>query len=586
MNRNRRRLIFAGVLCGLLVTTPVSQAQYRASTSNPPRVVPADGIIHGSKGKSTPNVEVLQRWRKHLEPKLQAGKPGGPPVRAAEDESRKILQGLDRVPVILVEFGGPDVFTFEPDGPNKSTWDPINELDSSEWTGTVGDCSEIIRQHNINGPTQFTYEGPLHNRIPRPETENNDSRKVLWREDFNAAYYNDLLFGNGVVYDFDRQDGTHLRRDHTGQTATQFYDDMSGGRYNLQGDIYGWVKVPHSMMYYGADPCPGMNSGSSSSTADGGIPGAGDAKQLVIDAVKAVNDAYPNIDWTRYDQDSDGVVDRVWIVHAGVSAGEFWDVLDRTDYGEASFWPHASGISDRVEAGDGVFLGRYTIQAESSGLNVFVHEHGHTLGAIDLYPYEEGDDSAGFWSLMSDTWVGFPIKTDPISFDPYHLDMWGWLDPYVVNDTNKEHIVKVGQAGNFPGGDDAYRGVKIELPSHETPHRVSPNGNRYWWGGGQNLTNSMMTLQTPVALPNTNPVELAFNLAYDIERDWDFLWVQVSADNGQSWQTLANANTTCVHNEAWIGEQNGFRLICARPASEGSAAGGPPIRRWRWRRLT
>ena len=39
---------------------------------------------------------------------------------------------------------------------------------------------------------------------------------------------------------------------------------------------------------------------------------------------------------------------------------------------------------------------------------------------------------------------------------------------------------------------------------------------------------------------------LSFDLAYGIETQWDFLWVQASADGGTTWKTLTNTHTS-VH---------------------------------------
>ena len=85
--------------------------------------------------------------------------------------------------------------------------------------------------------------------------------------------------------------------------------------------MIGWLQVPHSTWWYGADMCPGNRSGmSSGGGSDGGIPGAGSAKTLVkdaLDAVNAIKGTIPGFSWKNYDLNGDGVIDRLWIVHAG-----------------------------------------------------------------------------------------------------------------------------------------------------------------------------------------------------------------------------------------------------------------------------
>jgi hypothetical protein len=117
--------------------------------------------------------------------------------------------------------------------------------------------------------------------------------------------------------------------------------------------------------------------------------------------------------------------------------------------------------------------------------------------------------------------------------------------------------VTLGQASSFPGGADTYRGVKIELPDGQIPLPVHPIGNYQWWGGKGDVMNSRMVLKNPVAVP-AGGAELSFDLAYDVEAEWDWLWVQASGDNGATWNTITNTNTSCTHVPEWIGGLYGF----------------------------
>lgn len=159
---------------------------------------------------------------------------------------------------------------------------------------------------------------------------------------------------------------------------------------------------------------------------------------------------------------------------------------------------------------------------------------------------------------MADDWTGYPLGFVPPALDPWHLDNWGWLDPYVVTDPTVPHTLTLGQASDFPGGQKTYRGVRIPLPDQiADPFPVAPNGSYFWWGGQQNLQNAAMTMTTPIAIPSAD-TNLTFQAAWDIETHWDFLWVQASADGGTTWQTLTNAHTSTSHDPDWIGGINGF----------------------------
>ena len=459
----------------------------------------------------------------------------------------------DRVLVILVEFAGTDVFTWEA---GVSTWDPLGIADPNEYTGTVGDCSNIITQTTV-----FTYTGPLHNEIPRPVSPDDRSADSIWTEDFSPEWFDGFLFDEGVVFDFAMEDGTPVFEDFTGQSVKDYYQDMSGGTYEITGDVIGWVQVPHSTWYYDADECPGARSGAS--TRRGAIPGAGTSRTLVMDALDAVNaisDTIPGFDWANYDLDGDGIIDRLWIVHSGYGEEDSTTLLNRTDYGEASVWSHSSSVSPAYEVAPGISAGPYIIMPENGGIGVFAHEYGHNLGADDLYAYGQGETSAGFWTLMADDWTGHPIGFEPPAVDPWHLDNWGWLDPVVITDPTQVYEVTLGQASRFPAGEDMYRGVKIVLPEGVLDLAVPVwQGDYYWWGGKKDLSNAMMTTKDPIAIPEAGAT-LAFDLVYDIEDEWDFLWIQVSED-GETWNvedTLTNENTQCEHDPSWIGGLYGF----------------------------
>lgn len=473
------------------------------------------------------------------------------------------MQGRDRVLVILVEFAGTDVFTWNPG----DTWDPFGRADPNEavydeeGNVVIGDCSNIITQTQT-----FTYTGPLHNQIPRPLSAEDRSGDTIWTEDFSPEWFNAFMFGNGVVFHYTRQDGSLVHEDFTGESVRLYYQDMSGGTYDIIGDVIGWVQVPHSTWWYGADQCPGARSGGG--RAYGAIPNAGNARSLVkdaLDAVNAISDTIPGFDWHNYDLDGDGIIDRLWIVHSGYGEEDSTTLLNRTDYSEASIWSHSSALTPPYEVAPGIAAGPYIIMPENGGIGVFAHEYAHNLGADDLYAYDLGETSAGFWTLMADDWTGYPIGFEPPALDPWHQDNWGWLNPFVITDTTQEYVVTLGQASNFPGGEGVYRAVKIQLPDGVVPLPVQPLGEFQWWGGNVNLANAMMTTKNPIAIPgaatnsvNSANVTLEFNLAYGIEDLWDFLWVQVSSDGGETWDTLANENTTCEHDPSWIGGLYGF----------------------------
>ena len=540
-----------------------------------------DRSLQPSKGKliDQPNLKDYQRLQERMR-LLEAGK--------VAEANALAQEGEDRVLVILVEFAGTDVYTWTvPSNPMSptirtgSTWDPLGIADPDEDTGVVGDCSviqqkiEASRGYSLTegDVLTFTYQGPMHNRIPTPLSLDDRSGNSIFTTDFSNEWFEEFMFGNGVVISYTMQDGTPIYESFEGQSVRDYYLDMSSGAYTITGDVVGWLGLPHSTWYYDADECPGARSGPGTVNRDvdeGVLDGT--SKILVrdaLDAVDAISNTIPGFDWANYDLNGDGILDRLWIVHAGYGTEDSTTLLNRvpltgtngtvdtTFYGEASVWSHSSQVTPPYSVTQDIAASPYIIMPENGGIGVFAHEYGHNLGAIDHYAYGFGDTSAGFWTLMADDWTGYPIGFEPPAIDAWHLDRWGWLNPLVITDTSQTYEFTLGQASRFETTGAEYRGAKIELPDGVLD-LAAPiwQGDYYWWGGKENLANAMMTTQAPIEV--TEGMTLSFDLAYDIEGGgWDFLWVQVSED-GSTWETLTNENTQCETDPAWIGPLYGF----------------------------
>lgn len=466
-------------------------------------------------------------------------------LRIAELQSRIELlarTGTDRVLIILVEFNGTNTFTWTP---GVSTWDPLGICEQTEYDGTNYGNNKasafFAAKYGLTAPTNFTYSGPLHNQIPRPLSSNDVSGDLIWTHDFSPAYYSNIVFGNGWTFGYSRVDATRVDADFTGKSVRNYYRDLSANRYDIVGDVVGWVKVTNSVWYYGADQIPGRRSGASSASHNGAIPGAGNSRQLVMDALEAVKAAYPAFDWAQYDVNGDAVIDRLWIIHAGYGEEDSSILLNRTPYGEGGLWSHSASLTSNYQVVTGIYASAFIMMPENSGIAVLAHEYAHNLGAKDLYAYGDGDTSAGFWTLMADNWTGFPLGFLPPALDPLHLDQWGWLDPLVVSDPSRGIETRIGQASAFPGGSNAYRAVKIALPDSAVPLAVAPQGTQQWWGGDAFNAKGSMVQASSLAIP-AEGAELIYDAAYDTESNYDFFeaWVWVNS----AWTNLARKSGT------------------------------------------
>jgi immune inhibitor A len=95
-----------------------------------------------------------------------------------------------------------------------------------------------------------------------------------------------------------------------------------------------------------------------------------------------------------------------------------------------------------------------------------------------------------------------------------------------------------------------YKGIQPELVSNfrgAASTGVSAHSGSYeLWGGRGDLLFNTATTSAPVLL-GTN-ASLNFWTFYEIEEAWDFGFVQISTDGGGTWTSLANADTSDVHD--------------------------------------
>ncbi|MDP2360164.1 MAG: M6 family metalloprotease domain-containing protein [bacterium] len=191
-------------------------------------------------------------------------------------------------------------------------------------------------------------------------------------------YPNQLpLVTPGSFADMMNQPGWH----GTG-SFNDYYLDMSYGRFSTLSTVTAWVQAAHPHDYYG------YNQGWERS------------QELVIEAVLAAD---PEVDFSQFDNDGNGVVDGLLIVHSGHGAEEG---------NSTNIWSHRWGLWGQSLVLDGVTINDYTMQPELQGgaqsaIGVYVHEFGHALNLPDLYDTDYSSSGVGSWCVMSGgSWGG------------------------------------------------------------------------------------------------------------------------------------------------------------------------------------
>ncbi|MFH2056236.1 MAG: M6 family metalloprotease domain-containing protein, partial [bacterium] len=193
--------------------------------------------------------------------------------------------------------------------------------------------------------------------------------------DATAADFYDILFSRGVM---------------PFGSLTEFYLENSYGNLLIEGEVAGWYRMPLTYAEY-----HGYQYGTQWQQPN--------AQTMAKDACIAAD---PDIDFSLYDNDGDGTVEGIFVVHAGRGAEESsgGDTLH--------IWSHAWNVAGGYQSQDGVTVMRYSTEPEEatgtlSHIGVFCHEFGHTLGLPDLYDVSYLSTGIGDWGLMSGgSWNG------------------------------------------------------------------------------------------------------------------------------------------------------------------------------------
>lgn len=393
--------------------------------------------------------------------------------------------------------------------------------------------------------------GPTHNQIPNPADSDLEDNNSMWVKDFSPAHFNAMLYSRRGITQRIRPDlrGPDGRRgiDISGYTMKNMYEEMSKGAYTVGGTATPWVTVDHSEAYYGATVCHQDENGEWTYGAIQDMQGHPDNErgpgQLPIDAVAALAEAQPDFPWADYDIEDqgdvdgdgnlfepDGVIDHVVLVHAGE---------DKSGGGGAegpyAIWAHSSAVPGGAPVpGTDLRLSNYIVQPEDSGVGVFAHEYGHDLGLPDLYDGASGGDSdVDFWDLMASGSHSGPIFQSM----PTHMGLWdkwvlGWADPVEVDPDSRTRNIKVGQTSRTPKG--TADGIIVNLPDKQVTRAEPHSGENMWWGNNDQSW-AMNSLSRTIDVPDAADARFWMWNNYVIELDWDFGFVEVSTDGGQTW---------------------------------------------------
>jgi M6 family metalloprotease-like protein len=204
-----------------------------------------------------------------------------------------------------------------------------------------------------------------------------------------ASYFGSLIFAAPVA-------GRGSVRDYYNEVTYGQVDivtlNMPADQPNAAAGDLGWQRAPQTHAYYTNNKY----------CTDGVYPN--NCRKLAEDVVDAINGV---VDFSQYDNDHNGAMEPIMIVHAGSGAEYTGSTAD--------IWSHSWYLYN-YRSYDGVTISRYVIMPEYWGttptanmtIGVFAHEMGHGFWNLpDLYDRDSSSEGIGNWSLMAGgSWNG------------------------------------------------------------------------------------------------------------------------------------------------------------------------------------
>ena len=242
------------------------------------------------------------------------------------------------------------------------------------------------------------------------------------------------------------------------------------------------------------------------------------------------------------------------VTEAGYSPGSIRHYLQRPNASLVN-WPGDLDGDIGLNYGAAALFAHYLREqyAPQGGLRDLLAGESNGTVAVDAFLAERGaetesGDTSDFRSAFSDWMVANLLDEEQGAFGYAGLDVGADITrtQRVDDDGTKVSLAQYGIDYIELKGVENYVTVHFE-GDRVTPLLPAevPEGGCWWSNRGDDISSTLTREMTvPAVVPNRQEPALTFNLWYDIEEDWDYLYVQVSTDLGKTWNVLAADGTT------------------------------------------
>ena len=210
-----------------------------------------------------------------------------------------------------------------------------------------------------------------------------------------------------------------------------YFDAVSNGRYRIDSFVTDWCHVNYNLEDIITDDILGAI--------------------WRHDAYQWAKDTYPDMDWSRFDANADGIADAVIFIGANPQLDSFMmNTVGGATHNSPSYIPESITAADQVVLKNYIYIGSNFLETD----NVLIHEYSHIFGLIDYYDVTySGINAVGSFDMQSDN-VG-----DWNAYSKYSV---GWLDPHIVQN------LAAGESVEYTIGAQSDGGNAIVIPAAGT----------------------------------------------------------------------------------------------------------------------
>jgi M6 family metalloprotease-like protein len=294
------------------------------------------------------------------------------------------------------------------------------------------------------------------------------------------SYFSELMLGSitsNTIYKF--------------PSFRDFWLINSQGKLKITGEVFGPYMVSSNLSDYAC----GAKNGSFR------YCGMGNGTQNL--ARELIQISEPDIDFSKFDGNLDGIVDCFIIIHSGEGAETLpysYDDPKCCDIWSHAFYTYITTQEGKIIKG-GVIAAGISQLFPKGNMGLMAHEFGHLLGLPDLYDagYSQGGIQScgvGPYSLMGyGLYKGTPFGTLPANLSPWEKIYLGWAFPKLVtydfcdaisSSSNSQFFLKIPAYG----GTSQTEYFLIEFRKKELFDSDFPSEGVLIWHIDENIVNS------------------------------------------------------------------------------------------------